>query len=592
MFVNTPLVLTVTHTVSSGSVGIQADIKTITVLGGFGLGVATAVSAYSGGHLQTHPLDAELVRFQLRSVLADFPLSAAKTGRLLTPAIIAAVADELAGHNFPLVVDPVSATHQGERLLDDAGVDALRQRIVPLADIITPNAHEAGLLTGLPARNQSDIAAAGRRLLGLGARAALITGWKTDNEPERITDWLILPHQPPIPLSQPRVDTTSTVGCGNTLAMAVAAWMTENLPLPKVVAKAQAYLNLCLRNAHALGSAGCVPDLAAPLRDRLGLPGAEPTQAEQLGIVGHSPALRAALQTASGLAPSLVPVLIRGETGTGKGLFAEYIHTLSGRPAGKFVSVNCAAIPETLLESTLFGHRRGAFTGAVHDLKGQFELADGGTLFLDEIAELPPSSQVKLLHVLESGQVQVLGEATPRKVDVRIVAATNQDLAELMKRKAFREDLYYRLNVGIVRLPPLRERREDIPTLAQHCLDRVNKTLPTPRFFTAEALDALQGYDWPGNVRELANIIECSARLSPHRMLDREDLRLPDAASSRLRLQPGIRLEDYIAGVRDACIVQAVERCRGNCSEAARQLGLTPQAVSRHMRMRRSSAKA
>lgn len=581
-------VLTVAHSVTNAHIGLQANVKTITVLGGFALGVVAGISAFRGEELDIRPLSPDLVRLQLRAALTGFPLSSAVTGYLPNPAVIEAVADELAGHAFPLVVDPVCVAFGVRPLLDEAGVDALRRHLLPLADLVTPNVREAELLAGLPLRKESDIAPLGRALLDLGAKAVLITGWRDESRPAEITDWLIRPHQPPMPLPQPRVDARNTTGCGNALATAIASWMTGDWPLPILIAKAQAYLNLCLRNSLALGESGSVPDLAAPLRSTLGLLTHEPTKAEQLGIVGHSPALRHALQTAEALAPAQVPVLIRGETGTGKGLFAEYIHTLSGRPASRFVSVNCAAIPETLLESTLFGHRRGAFTGATHDLKGQFELADGGTLFLDEIAELSPSSQVKLLRVLETGLVQVLGEAAPHKVDVRIIAATNQNLADLMKRKAFREDLYYRLNVGTIHLPPLRERSEDIPALAQNCLDRVNAMLPTPRFFAADALDALQRYSWPGNVRELANIVECSARLSRHRMLDSDALRLPSDARPGPRLLPGISLEDHIASVRDACIVQAVERCRGNCSEAARQLGLTPQAVSRHMRLRRS----
>lgn len=595
MFVNAPFILTVTHSVSSGSVGIQADIKTMTVLGGFGLGVTTAVSTQSDGSLAISPIDPEFVRLQLASVLRDFPVAAAKTGRLISPATIKIVAEAFQKRNFPLVVDPVCVSHIGTRLLDDESVAALRQYIVPVADVLTPNLREAELLSGVTVRHHEDMIAAGRRLLTMGAKAVLITGSDRasrrddagqKNGPRMITDWLIMPHRKPVPLSQPWVDTCNTVGSGNTLAAAIATLVTEDIALASVIAKAQTYLNLCLSSSHMLSQGGSVPDLAAPLRSSMVFAASRTlTRAEQMGIIGTSPALLKSLQTASGLAPSLVPVLIQGETGTGKGLCAAYIHAISGR--GTFVSVNCAAIPEPLIESTLFGHKKGAFTGAIADLKGQFEMADGGTLFLDEIAEMPPSSQVKLLRVLESGMLQVLGEAAPKKVDVRIIAATNQNLKQLMHEKAFREDLYYRLNVGVIHLPQLREREQDIPALAQHCLDRVNATLPAPRFFTPKALAALRLYPWPGNVRELYNVVECSARLSPHRMIDVEALSLPHSTSpSLLSLPLAGNLAEHIAAVRDACIVNAVERSHKNYSEAARVLGLTPQAVSRHMRLR------
>jgi len=221
----------------------------------------------------------------------------------------------------------------------------------------------------------------------------------------------------------------------------------------------------------------------------------------QLGIVGDHPAMQRSLEMGAMLAPSQAPILILGETGTGKELFARYIHKLSGRP-GSFVPVNCAAIPEDLVESLLFGHKKGAFTGAVNDQVGKFDTADKGTLFLDELGELPLPAQAKLLRVLQDGLVEPIGQAKAHKVDVRIVAATNRDLRKLVRQGKFREDLFYRLNVGEIKLPPLRERRSDIPKLALHILDRLNGSLRRPKRLSAEALSRLQSHNWAGNVRE------------------------------------------------------------------------------------------
>jgi len=183
----------------------------------------------------------------------------------------------------------------------------------------------------------------------------------------------------------------------------------------------------------------------------------------KLGIVGDHPAMQRALEVGAMLAPSNAPILIYGETGTGKELFARFIHRLSGKPQETFIAVNCAAIPEDLVESTLFGHKKGAFTGAITDQIGKFDAANGGTLFLDELGELPLPAQAKLLRVLQDGLVEPIGEVKPHKVDVRVIGATNRDLRKLVKQGKFREDLFYRLNVGEIKLPPLRERRSDIP---------------------------------------------------------------------------------------------------------------------------------
>ena len=226
-------------------------------------------------------------------------------------------------------------------------------------------------------------------------------------------------------------------------------------------------------------------------------------------IVGASPAMRDLFRLLPDVAAADVPVLVLGESGTRKELVARAVHRLSGRSDGPFVSVNCGALPDTLLESELFGHRRGAFTDAKRDHPGRFVLAHGGTLFLDEIGDTSPAFQVKLLRVLQDGEVQPLGATQPVAVDVRIVSATNRDLATLVREGGFREDLYYRLRVVALELPALRDRREDVPLLAEHLLSRIalRRGKAACRLSRA-ALEALQAYDFPGNVRELENILE------------------------------------------------------------------------------------
>lgn len=227
------------------------------------------------------------------------------------------------------------------------------------------------------------------------------------------------------------------------------------------------------------------------------------------GIIGKSLNMQEIFNTIDSIAPTSSTVLILGESGTGKELVARALHSRSSRSSKPFVVINCAAIPEHLLESELFGHKRGSFTGAVSDKKGLFEEANGGTVFLDEVGEIPPSIQVKLLRVLQEGEVRSVGDTSSRRVDVRLVAATNRDLALSVKEGRFREDLYYRLNVITLSLPLLRERTDDIPLLAYHFLQKysskMNKKLDK---ISIDALQALQGYSWVGNVRELENVIE------------------------------------------------------------------------------------
>ena len=314
----------------------------------------------------------------------------------------------------------------------------------------------------------------------------------------------------------------------------------------------------------------------------------------QFGIVGDHPSMRRALEVGAMLAQSNAPVLILGETGTGKELFARLIHRLSGRPKDKFIAINCAAIPEDLVESILFGHKKGAFTGATIDQVGKFDSADKGTLFLDELGDLPLPAQAKLLRVLQDGLVEPVGERHPHKVDVRIIAATNQDLGGQVRQGKFREDLFYRLNVGEVKLPPLRERRSDIPKLALHILDKINGSLRTPKRFSPGTLTRLQRHAWPGNVRDLENVIERSARLCRRDVLEADDLLItePVTYADPLDTLPapfeGFSLESFLGSARKQLILRALEASMGNQSKAARLLGITPQAVHKFIQQSKS----
>jgi DNA-binding NtrC family response regulator len=253
-------------------------------------------------------------------------------------------------------------------------------------------------------------------------------------------------------------------------------------------------------------------------------------------IIGRSPAMLAVYKQIARAADSAVPVLITGESGTGKELVARALHRNSQRAARPFVAINCGAIPDTLLESELFGHTRGAFTGAVADTKGIFEQAQGGTVFLDEIGETSAALQVKLLRVLEDGEVRPVGSARPVKVDNRIVAATNRDLEKAATEERFRADLYYRLSVIVIQLPPLRARPDDIPLLVSAFLKAACKRASRQIELSSEALDELLAYDWPGNVRQLENTIERIVLFSRGTVVSRDDL--PNVLHSERRDTP------------------------------------------------------
>jgi DNA-binding NtrC family response regulator len=309
----------------------------------------------------------------------------------------------------------------------------------------------------------------------------------------------------------------------------------------------------------------------------------------KLGIVGDHPAMLTAIQTAALFARADVPVLILGESGTGKEKIAQLIHHLSDRAARSFVAVNCAAIPKDLAESTLFGHQRGAFTGATSDQPGKFKMADGGTLFLDEVAELPMDAQAKLLRALQDGVIEPLGSGRAVNVNCRVVAATNADLQAAVQSGRFREDLYYRLAVGQVRIPALRDRRSDIPKLAVFFLDEINARLGKPRQFNADALSSLQSHDWPGNVRELRNAVQSAAIVATTGLVESEHLKLqPPSPQKSLDSLPepheGFSLDEFISQVRTRLYTRALAATQGNATRAAKLLGCTPQAVLKYQR--------
>jgi Nif-specific regulatory protein len=301
-------------------------------------------------------------------------------------------------------------------------------------------------------------------------------------------------------------------------------------------------------------------------------------------IVGDSPAMREVLSLVTKVAPSASTVLIEGETGTGKELVARAIHAASPRRNRLFVPVNCAALSEGILESELFGHRRGAFTGAVEDRKGVFEVADGGTLFLDEISETTAALQAKLLRVLQEGEVRPVGETRARKVDVRVLTATNRRLEEEVKAGRFREDLYYRLRVFPIRIPPLRERLEDIPALARHLVRRIAAQMKKPVAGPSEDLLALLGrYQFPGNVRELANELERAVLLADVGAPLTEDLlseRVHEAANGEAS---GV-LQQRTDSFEREQILSALERAKGVRARAAEELGITYRGLLKKMK--------
>lgn len=314
-----------------------------------------------------------------------------------------------------------------------------------------------------------------------------------------------------------------------------------------------------------------IDELAVRIKANISRPEREPTR-----IIGTSKRMKAVMDLLDKIAATDITVLLLGESGTGKELFAREIHNRSKRSKTDFVTLSCAALPDTLLESELFGYKKGAFTGANTDKDGLFKVADQGTFFLDEIGDAPASIQMKILRLLEEREIVPLGSTKPIKVDIRLIAATNKDLAEELKQGRFREDLYYRLNVIPLILPPLRQRHEDIPVLAEHFLEQIcRRENLGERKLMRSSIDMLQRYDWPGNVRELRHVIERAAILSDSHHIRPEHLGLPQIkAKSLTQLQ-----QDEINRV--------VKECEGNISKAAKILGVGRATLYRRLRKRK-----
>jgi two-component system nitrogen regulation response regulator GlnG len=354
--------------------------------------------------------------------------------------------------------------------------------------------------------------------------------------------------------------------------------------------------------------------LAVPAQPSASAP--EPRDAdERLPLIGRSPAMQEIYRTVARLTTADLTVMINGESGTGKELVARALHDYGKRRAGAFVAINMAAIPRELIESELFGHERGAFTGATTRTQGRFEQANGGTLFLDEIGDMPPEAQTRLLRVLQEGEFTSVGGRQPIKANVRIIAATHRDLRNAIRQGQFREDLYYRLNVVPIRLPPLRERVEDIPLLARHFLERAQDDGLPVKVLDQGAVDELKRYSWPGNVREVENVMRRLAALCPHETIGAEQIAAelveivpaPSEVPAASGPEPLVRaverhIRDFLAVQHDGGVapsdiydrvIAEVERplirltlaaTRGNQIKAAAMLGLNRNTLRKKIR--------
>lgn len=370
----------------------------------------------------------------------------------------------------------------------------------------------------------------------------------------------------------------------------------EGLELVEYIAKNHPSLPVAVITAHgsldnaiAALKAGAFDYLAKPvsleqlralIKSALTLPKA--VSPEPGGLQGSSHAMVQVREMIEKLARSQAPVYIRGESGSGKELAARLIHEKSARRDGPFVAVNCGAIPENLMESEFFGYRKGAFTGAEQDQQGFFQAADGGTLFLDEVADLPLLMQVKLLRAIQEKKVRRLGSSQEEAVNMRIISATHQSLAECVEKGRLRHDLYYRLNVIALRMPPLREMREDIPLLAQAILERIKSDMGHCEI-SAAALHALSQYDFPGNVRELENILERAAALCSDKLITLEDLQLEPREDGDPLAEGELPLQDYLDRMEKEAILEALGKTRFNRTAAAKLLGVTFRALRYRM---------
>lgn len=300
-------------------------------------------------------------------------------------------------------------------------------------------------------------------------------------------------------------------------------------------------------------------------------------------IVGESDEIHDVLEMVARIATMDSTILITGESGTGKELIAKSVHALSPRKQGPFVAINCGAIPENLQESEFFGHKKGTFTGADQDKQGLFEDADGGTVFLDEIAEMSPATQVKLLRFLQDSEVRRIGDSFARKVDVRVVSATNQNLEKAIADGRFREDLYYRINVIPLHVPSLRERKQDIPLLIEHFIEKYATHARSPvKLVSKRATSMLLNYDWPGNVRELENVIHRGVALATAAEITPE--LLPDAIRVRAGAHNDGKRSGNLAAIEKRAILETLERMDGNKKKTAKELGISKTTLWRKLR--------
>lgn len=363
----------------------------------------------------------------------------------------------------------------------------------------------------------------------------------------------------------------------------ITAWGSIDLAVEGMRAGAFDFVTKPWDNRMLLQSVRTALELSHENRDTSG-----DDSFDRSGIIGNSQGLKEVLRKAAKVAATDAPVLILGENGTGKELIAQAIHRNSRRNHNPFVMVNLGGVPESLFESEMFGYVKGAFTGAVGDRKGRFEMADKGTIFLDEIGELASGSQVKLLRVLQQHTFEALGDSRTRKVDIRIVCATNADLGKMVREGSFREDLFYRINLVTLHLPPLRERREDIAPLAKHFLEEAAKHHSLSAELTPSALRWLESYSFPGNIRELKNMVERALIVSGGGAISAEELSEAGGwqeegtaaeTAGEMKIPAGMTLAD----LERKAIVEAIERCDGNLSQVAVVLGITRQALYRRM---------
>ncbi len=381
----------------------------------------------------------------------------------------------------------------------------------------------------------------------------------------------------------------------------IAAAQAQDPPVPVVVLTGRATVKDAIA---ALRSGACdflskpfhpsaIEEIIARLLQDRG-PGRSAARTPQAALIGEHPAIRLVLERIEQVADTDASVLIRGETGTGKEIAARLIHTSSSRRAQPFVAVNMAALPESLAESELFGHTRGAFTGADQSRRGKILSAQGGTLFLDEVGDIPKALQAKLLRFLQERQIQPVGGAAPVDVDVRLIAATHRNLEEMVRVGEFREDLFYRLDVIPIDMPPLRERREDVPLLAEHFRRELNARIGrSVAGFSPDVLMRLCAFDWPGNVRQLENTIERLVLLANNRFVNVDDLPpslrgdVVDENVGLLDLPPsGVDLRSLLTQLEDRFISQALQRTGGNKNRAAELLGMNRTTLVEKLRRR------